>query len=238
MVIEYKSFTSRLPIRGVYLADPSIDHNLREVEPPAHTTWDNTGSHDVSERSKEIARGVLSRIRRSVKEFAAEFAPPPTTVATDLPLFGDILGRYMGGRTTGPRPTPEGKASGGPAIGIRVIGPDIRELQSDGRIVLRREISIRIPDEERWNGALLKGKFGASIAQDLAGTASGSIALHVSLPVDFSEEDGAESFSGSVRSGQDYSFAVWTEPFARNLSILIAPAVELIGRDLGGVANG
>jgi hypothetical protein len=235
MVIEYKSFSSRLPIRGVYIADPSIDHNLREVEPPAHTTWDNTGSHDVSDRSREIAQGVLSRIRRSVREFAAEFAPPPTAVSTDLPLFGDLLSRYMGGKASGPKPTPPG----GPKVGsrqlVRVYGQDARELQGDDSVILERRIAIRIPKDDRWDGATLSGVFTASIAQDLSGSASDPVEIDVALPPGFVTDEAGTGFRGGVNPGDEYLFTIRTAPFPRHQSIIITPTTHLLqASDLRG----
>ena len=61
MVIEYKAFQSRLPIRGVYVASPEIDGYLREVEPPSHNTWDNFRNKLVDERARDVARGALMR---------------------------------------------------------------------------------------------------------------------------------------------------------------------------------
>lgn len=227
MVIEYKSFTSRLPIRGVYIADPSIDQNLREVEPPAHTTWDNTGSHDISKRSKEIAKGVLTRIKRSVKEFAAEFAPPPSTVATDLPLFGDLLSRYMGGRIKGPKPPPPDKSGAPQGVSFRLTGLDERELQDDGRVILTRQVTIRVPDDEQWLDSTMEGEFTGAIAQDLNGSSSGAIGVHVQLPEGFVTHEDHGGFAGKVAPGVDYTFLVRTDPFDRNQSILISPSVRL-----------
>lgn len=227
MVIEYRSFSSRLPIRGVYLADPSIDSLLREVEPPAHNTWDNLGSHDISERSREVARGVLSRIRRSVKEFAAEFSPPPTAVLTDLPLFGDLLSRVMSGRVPGPPVPPGQNENPKPALYFKLSKPDRRETVEGGRLVIERYIGIKIPQEVGWSRGHLFGTFHAAIAQDLSASASGALGLQIQVPDGFELDDSLLSFSGEVAAGEEYVFSVRTDPFDRNLSVLVTPRVQV-----------
>jgi len=179
MVIEYKSFSSRLPIRGVYVADPEIDANLREVEPPSHNSWDNTSSAEISERSREIALGVMRRIRRSVKDFAQEFAPPPSAVLTDLPLFGDLLSQFFSGRVPGPNPgpSPSPEARSGAALTFRTTKPDVRRHAAQERISLTRQVGIRIPADARWEGASLSVEIQGSIAWDLTGHASGPLHL-------------------------------------------------------------
>lgn len=237
MVIEYRSFSSRLPIRGVYLADPSIDSLLREVEPPAHNTWDNLGSHDISERSREVARGVLSRIRRSVKEFAAEFAPPPTAVLTDLPLFGDLLSRVLSGRVPGPPIPPGGNENPKPGLHFKLSRPDRRETVDGGRLVIERNIGIKIPQDVGWSRGHLSGTFQAAIAQDLSASASGALGLQIYAPDGFEFDDSLLNFSGDVTAGEEYVFSVRTEPFDRNLSVLITPRVQVVSSATNEVAS-
>lgn len=238
MVIEYRSFSSRLPIRGVYIADPSIDQFLREVEPPAHNTWDNLGSLDISERSRDVAKGVLSRIRRSVKEFAAEFAPPPTAVVTDLPLFGDLLSRVVSGRVPGPTPGPVNPEGGRAGLQISLAKPDHREQLGSDQLAIERFIGIKIPDDDQWNGSHLSGMFQAAYAQDLSGSPSSTIDVRVDLPSGFEfDETDVNSFSGSVEAGELYVFSVKTEPFDQDLSILIVPRVRLAHRKQGQEAS-
>lgn len=236
MVIEYRSFSSRLPIRGVYIADPSIDSLLREVEPPAHNTWDNLGSHDISERSREVARGVLSRIRRSVKEFAAEFAPPPTAVLTDLPLFGDLLSRVLSGRVPGPPVPPSENENHKPAVQFKQAKPDVHETFKGGRLVIERYIGIKIPKEVGWSRGHLTGTFHAAIAQDLSASASGALGLQIHTPDGFELDDSLLTFSGDVTAGEEYVFSVRTEPFDRNLSVLITPRVQVSSTETSEVA--
>ncbi len=87
MVIEYKTFQSRLPIRGVYVASPEIDDYLREVEPPAHNTWDNVRSQQVDERAREVAKSALRAdspfspgVRRGIRSPAIRRANGPAAL--------------------------------------------------------------------------------------------------------------------------------------------------------------
>ena len=228
MVIEYKSFNSRLPIRGTYVASDEIDAFLREVEPPAHNTWDNTRSQQLDPRAREIARGVLTRIRRSVQEFADEFSPPPTTVATDLPLFGDLLSGLLAGRSVGPNPpfdqVPEGRDG---LLIFRVAAPDRRERSSSGKITLQRTLRIRVPASNSWQGAELRVSVKAFLAEDLSSSGSDPVKLKVVAPGQFQLSDSGDEFRGTPEPGEDVEFTLITDPCPEDVSLLISPSAEL-----------
>jgi hypothetical protein len=117
------------------------------------------------------------------------------------------------------------------------MGTDTRELQEDGRVILSRQITIRVPDEEEWIGSRMEGGFSGAIAQDLNGSASGPIKVNIGLPHGFQVHDGPGSFTGEVSPGGEYIFEMQTEPFDRNQSILISPSVQLRKREAGDSSN-
>ena len=227
MVIEYKAFQSRLPIRGVYVASPEIDEYLRDVEPPAHNTWDNTRSQQVDERAREVARGALARVRRSVQEFAEEFAPPPTDVPTDLPVFGNLLSGLMGGRGFGPLDPPGPGGHEGPLLTFRATKPDRRRRSVKGRSFSKRSLSLKIPDASRWTDVWLEVAIEASIAQDLQATASDPVNVEILPPESFTRVESNGSFSGKVGPGAEVVFTLTTAPFPDDRSLLILPKAEL-----------
>jgi hypothetical protein len=227
MVIEYKTFQSRLPIRGVYIASPEIDDYLRDVEPPAHNTWDNVRSQQVDERAREVARGVLTRVRRSVQEFAEEFAPPPTDVSTDLPLFGNLLSGVIGGRGFGLFEPPGSGNHDGPVLAFRGLEADRRTRAGDGMITLQQSLSLQIPEEPQWDGATLDVIIEASIAQDLDATVSDPVDVEVRPPKGFTRLKSSGSISGKVCPGSDVVFTLKTAPYPEDRSLLILPKAEL-----------
>ena len=115
MVVEYKSFKSTLPIRGVFLADSSIDEHLRQIEPPAHNSWTkNLTNRNVAPEARKVAKATLDRIKRSVQDFAQDFAPPTFSFTASLPLLNDLLGGLFTGPGLGKKsgPTPPVSAKG------------------------------------------------------------------------------------------------------------------------------
>jgi hypothetical protein len=116
-----------------------------------------------------------------------------------------------------------------------VYGQDARELQGDDSVILERRIAIRIPKDDRWDGATLSGVFTASIAQDLSGSASDPVEIDVALPPGFVTDEAGTGFRGGVNPGDEYLFTIRTAPFPRHQSIIITPTTHLLqASDLRG----
>ncbi len=226
MVVEYRTFSSRLPIRGVYVADPSIDALLREVEPPLHNSWENASATEVSERARYVAQGVLTRIKRSVKEFAQEFAPPPSTVHTDLPLFGNLLSQFFSGRGAG-KPHPPKPSEKPASLSFKASRADVREKLSGGKMTLTRVVAVQIPDQAQWDGASLDVAFTAAIAWDLSAASSEEIQLSVHAPSTFVHQDDTGHWVGPVGAGESVEFVVSTAPYDEDLTVVLTPSAVL-----------
>lgn len=227
MVIEYKSFSSRLPIRGVYIADPGINAALRSVEPPAHNTWDHTQGNDVPEDARKIAKGALQRIRNSVKDFAAEFAPPPTNVPTDLKKFGALLTPFLTGRVPGKVIPPDTDPEPSPSIHLRPVGEERRIISANDDLTIQRSIAVEVPTGDRWKGATLVVAFNAAFAEELEGKASGTLGCRVQAPTGFNYDAENDRYSRVVDPGDEYIFEIETAPFGRDMSVVISPTVSL-----------
>jgi hypothetical protein len=237
MVIEYKTFPSRLPIRGAFVADPGIDSALRDVEPPAHNSWDKNWNSRVNAESREIAKGVITRIRRSVKEFAQEFAPPALEIATDLPLFGKLLGGLLGSRAPGPRNPPEGHgATHQVKPQIAAVGRDRFIELSTNQIQLERTIEVGISSSVAAASFTAEVSISAYIAWDIdARASSDSIDVGISPPRGFRTST-SSSCIGPLVPGKPVQFVLKTAPYDRNLTIVLSPRVEL--RSIEGGSNG
>jgi hypothetical protein len=226
MVVEYRTFSSRLPIRGVYVADPTIDALLREVEPPLHNSWENASAGEVSEQARYVAQGVLTRIKRSVKEFAQEFAPPPSTVYTDLPLFGNLLSQFFSGRGPGkPHPPKPGEKS--PGLTFRVSRNDVRKEIGGGQMALTRAVSVQIPSDANWDGATLQVSFSAAIAWDLSAASSEPIEVSVAAPDGYAPAEGSDALTGFVKAGEVVEFVVTTAAYYEELTVVLTPSAVL-----------
>ena len=231
MVIEYKSFSSRLPIRGVYIADLSIDNYLRQVEPPAHNSWEKNWTKHLDKDSKRVAKGVMDRIRRSVKEFALEFAPPPSSFTANLPLLGNLLSGLFGGKalgkTPGPKPGPGPKAD---KLFVRTAQPDKKILvPGTQQIYLKKWISIKIPQTPQWETATLRFTVTVSIAQETEAKKTSDLieVEQIIAPVGFYKMEEDNKFEGPVSGGQEVVFEITTVPYRKDLTAVVTPELEL-----------
>lgn len=231
MVIEYKSFSSRLPIRGVYIADPSIDNYLRQVEPPAHNSWERNWTKDLNKDSKRVAKGVMDRIRRSVKEFALEFAPPPSSFTANLPLLGNLLSGLFGGKALGKTPRQQpGALTKTDKLTLQTAQPD-KKIQVPGtqQIYLKKWISVKIPQTPQWESATLRFTVTVSIAQETEARKTNDL-IHVKeivAPVGFYKSDEDNQYEGPVKSGQELVFEITTDSYLKDLTAVVTPELEL-----------
>lgn len=231
MVIEYKSFSSRHPIRGVFIADQSIDNHLRQVEPPAHNSWEKNWTKQLNKESKAVAKATMDRIRRSVKEFALEFSPPPSSFTANLPLLGSLLSGLFGGKALGKTSKPQpGSGPKTEKLVIRTALPDQRiTVPGKHEIYLKKSISIKIPQSSKWEIATLLFAVSVSIGQEIeAKKTDDLIELNeVVAPQGFSRSKDSQKFEGQVRGGQELIFEITTMPYSKDLTAVVTPEVEL-----------
>jgi hypothetical protein len=94
-------------------------------------------------------------------------------------------------------------------------------------IVLERSLLVTIPDESRWDDAILDVVIEASIAQDVEANASDPVEVIVRPPKGFTHVESGASLSGRVGPGSDVVFTLKTEPYPEDRSLLILPKAEL-----------
>lgn len=107
MVVEYLEAGATAPfVRGVFVADESINEPLRLTEPKAHDAWQTVASSDVPAPFANLAKSLTRRIRQAVTEFKKDLTPIPKP-AEDLrmPEFDRIMRLLMRG-SGGGDPTP------------------------------------------------------------------------------------------------------------------------------------
>ena len=109
MVVEYLEAGVSAPfVRGVFVADESVNEPLRQTEPKAHDAWQTVASSDVPAPSADLAKTLTRRIRQAVAAFKNDLTPIPTP-AEDLrmPEFDRIMRLLMrGGGGGDPTPPP------------------------------------------------------------------------------------------------------------------------------------
>lgn len=231
MVIEYKSFSSRHPIRGVFIADQAIDNHLRQVEPPAHNSWEKNWTKQLNKESKAVAKATMERIRRSVKDFALEFAPPPSSFTANLPLLGSLLSGLFGGKSLGKTPKPQpGPGPKTEKLLIRTAQPD-QKIAVPGKqeIYLKKWILIKIPQSPQWGTATLRFAVSVSIGQEIEAKKTNDLIKlkEVVAPEGFSKSKDGQKFEGQVSGGQELVFEITTVPYWKDLTAVVTPEVEL-----------
>ena len=174
---------------------------------------------------------MMDRIRRSVKEFALEFAPPPSSFTANLPLLGNLLSGLFGGKalgkTPGPKPGPGPKAD---KLFVRTAQPDKKILvPGTQQIYLKKWISIKIPQTPQWETATLRFTVTVSIAQETEAKKTSDLieVEQIIAPVGFYKMEEDNKFEGPVSGGQEVVFEITTVPYRKDLTAVVTPELEL-----------
>lgn len=111
MVVKYEVPKRQKPhVRGVFVADPSVDSQLRETEPKAHDDWATSADADeVSPEAVNLAKSIKNAIRREVGALQRELQPPtPPRNEIRLPLFEKLARGLLEDGGSRPSRPPEG----------------------------------------------------------------------------------------------------------------------------------
>jgi hypothetical protein len=97
MVVEYLDLGPSLPvIRGVFVADPTVDDLLRMTEPKAHDAWQTTKGDGIDDQGPTVAKAILRRIREKARTFRNGLKPPlPHKEQIRLPLLADLYRTFF-----------------------------------------------------------------------------------------------------------------------------------------------
>ena len=173
----------------------------------------------------------MDRIRRSVKEFALEFAPPPSSFTANLPLLGNLLSGLFGGKALGKTPRQQpGTAPKTDKLTLRTAQPD-KKIQIPGtqQIYLKKWISVKIPQTPQWESATLRFTVTVSIAQETEAKKTNDL-IHVKeivAPAGFYRSDEGNQYEGPVKSGQELVFEITTDSYLKDLTAVVTPELEL-----------
>ena len=110
MVVEYYEAGQTPPyVRGVFVADESIDATLRQTEPKAHDAWQTKPDDDGDPASAAVADTVLARVKSAVSNFRHALKPPkPPKDQVQLPEWDRLMRRLLKGSGSVPPPPPPG----------------------------------------------------------------------------------------------------------------------------------
>lgn len=219
MVVEYLELGRSLPhLRGVFIADDSIDNALRLTEPKAHDSWQTKAQDgELDSDAAAIAANVIRKIRQTVNNHRAKLKPPPPPPdQIDLPLFNEIMKRVMSGAGRGTRqPIPEVRP-----ISIhldyraKAVGPDVAvagaasftfsdHFEGDSAQV-RFSIAYRFIEDERvGEPAVLAIEAPPHVVEVEPGVYEGTLERGQETRFSFESEPYDSSWSGRLIVGGD-----------------------------------
>lgn len=224
MVIQYKTYERRrVPLRGAFVASDQADPYLRDTEPSSHDCWDTNPSADVSQYSTEIAKSVLDRISKAVKDMALEIAPPPPDNPKSLALFSSLLGQFLADKK-GPKPPPP---PGGEPIELQMPGGHFPVETGPGEVKLETTFTVRLAEKAPADVATVEVSCAVFINEEESqgGTKWPLRVRPVGAKHGFTL-DSEGVWSGEISKDRKATFAVETEPYSDLWTATLVPAVK------------
>lgn len=236
MVIKYRDWSGTPVIRGSFLADESINENLRQTEPPEHDRWMQTrsGDHRGEKVDYQIARAVARGVNDAVDQFRREIDPVRIRNAGVAEVFGNFLS--VAGATTGRQNTKAG-ADGKKApkrkpiaatrrkIHVHLVHPvedtDIdRPTRASGpeprTLVARANVRFGLMDWVPEDTLDVEVVIRARIAED-SGSHGDPLGMIVNPPSGFTRTSADDAdvhrFKGVLRHGREVEFKTETAPY-------------------------
>ncbi len=228
MIVNYRTFSGLgIPhVRGLFIADKSIDDLLRQTEDSAHTKWEEESKTD-NPSAPIIAKEVKKRLREKVVEFKQQFAPPPPKPGdNNLPVLDD-LSKLMKGRKKPPPPIEPRQ------VLVRLVEPAHRTPTKDEMLICDATVEFEIAD---WVWDLVKVK---------------TVEISISLSLSFVEDQGAGEgveikancsdnkfmrqsttakqliYTGALSKGEAVQFKVQSEKYSPDWSVRFSPTAVI-----------
>jgi hypothetical protein len=207
MVVEYLAVGQTAPyLRGVFIADPSIDELLRQTEPKAHDSWQTKAGEEVDLSAAAMAQHVIQRIRQTYSNHRFKLKPPaPPPEEVNLPFFSEIMKKVMAGKAQGqPVPVPDTRT-----ISIR-LEHEPQESGADGLIKMVGSASYSLSDHFKGESAIVNLTIAYRFIED---ERVGDYAtLEIEAPSGFTEVSGGV-FTGVLNRGQEARFGFASAPY-------------------------
>ena len=226
MVVEYLETGRTAPyVRGVFVADDSVDEALLATEPKGHDAWQTTAaeSDDIPPFATQCAKQIVERIKNLVRVFHQQLKPDKHRHDDYvLPAFDRAMRKLLAG-TAGLGPVPEPRPV--------AIHPDWRltpvaadSLKVEGSVAF--SLTDHVPDDEAEIAVSLRYVF---VEDDRAGD---EVEIKVDPPAGFKPTDGSKEFIGRVARGAEVRFGFETEPYRNDWTGELRASAELVeGRE-------
>ena len=208
MVVEYLDVGRAAPfVRGVFVADDSVNKALRETEPKGHDAWQTRSDGDGPPDAFHLANSITRRIRRRVNDFRRELKPPPKPAEKyQFKLFNREMRKLLGGaQASGPRQTRR-------PVTIRFTdGPTLR-AEGSSRYSVAGTVEVGLSEESEDESLAVEVQVRFPLLED--GRVRGkSVGLALKAPEHFRSADGESStrYRGKLHRGEPVPFGFETE---------------------------
>lgn len=221
MVIKYETHTKRrTPIRGAFVASEDANGLLRQTEPSVHDEWSTNESSDVNPAATRVAKEILSRIRRSVKEMAEEVAPPPRRDNHALTYFSKLLSNFLGTKKGPSAPVP----SGGEPIELRLLaGPSLVVSGADN-VKLEASFTVRASETAPADFCAVIVSCALHIQEDDHAGTKWPLTLTPEDPHEFIQNENGD-WEGTISKADRKAFIVKSDPYSNGWTASLLPSI-------------
>ena len=223
MVVEYYEAGRAAPyVRGVFVADNSVDAALRATEPKGHDAWQTTSSEsdDIAPADTRCAKQIIGRTKNAVAEFRRQLKPERHRNADYvLPAFDRAMRKLLGGSRGTRPPVPEPRpVSIRPDWQLTRVAAD--SLKVSGSVSF--SLTDHVPDGEAEIAVSIRYVF---VEDDRAGD---DVDITVHPPADFSPSAGSNEFVGRLARGVEACFRFETAPYRNDWTGELRANAELL----------
>ena len=222
MVVEYYDAGRAAPyVRGVFVADDSVDEALLATEPKGHDAWQTTAaeSDDIPPFATQCAEQIVKRIKNAVTVFRQQLKPEQHRHDDYvLPAFDRAMRKLLAGPVR-PRPVPEPRP-------VAIHTDWKRTLVAADSLKVEGSVSFSLtdhaPDDEAEVAVSLRYVF---VEDDRAGD---EVAITVDPPVGFRPANESKEFVGRLARGAEVRFSFETEPYRNDWTGELRANAELV----------
>ncbi len=216
MVVEYLEVGRHPPfVRGVFVADDSVNQVLRQTEPKGHDAWRTTPDGEGPACAYAVAKSITNRIRGRVNAFRKELKPPPKPVEHyQLKLFQKEMKKLLGGSyQSGPPPTKR-------PVTIRFTdGPRLKETNRPDRHLVTGRAEVGLSENAKKDSVLVEVEIRFPLLED-GRARTDLVNVTVESPAGFEAARNGTSgtYVGVLHRGEMMPFSFRTAPIPSDWS--------------------
>ena len=209
---------------GVFVADDDIDDILRSAEPPAHDRWDTSARRlqDATGRKRSIVSKAVSGIKKAIKQFQAEAAPPPPPRPRRLSMLERTLAAFLSANKRG---TKGGNERGSAPISLTYEQDPRAQTDGTGQLLISGIFTVRLKSDEDGVPLKVRAKIACPVMED---GQEGEL-LKVSVDTTTAtapDPDNADWFIFDLAPHEVARFECRTEPYDAAWTVKFVPEIE------------